>query len=162
MFHVGDRVVYPMHGAGIIDAIEEKEILGKRNKYYILRLPFEKMQVMVPVGNAGHLHIRPVVDQETIEEVFELFLQDNQESQLPWKERAHQHNEHLKSGDIFDVAKVICELKARQRSKPLNTSEKNLLENAKRIFISEFLLVKNISQEQALSILQQAFTIEPS
>lgn len=158
MFLVGDRVVYPFHGAGMIDAIEEKEVLGKRQQYYILKMATEalgKMQIMIPIERSRESGIRQIVDLDTLEGVLHHLLGDKVETSVNWNQRFRINMDKMKSGDIFKVAEVIRDLAGLNKIKPLGTGEKNMLDNAMRILISEIVLVKEISEEDAAKYLNQ-------
>lgn len=96
MFDIGDKVVYPMHGAGIIEKIEEKEVLGETRSYYILHIPYGNMQVMVPVGSADQAGVRPIVSPDKIEEVYDLLRAASSEMDENWNRRFRENMELLK------------------------------------------------------------------
>ena len=132
MFDIGDKVVYPMHGAGIIEKIEEKEVLGETRSYYILHIPYGNMQVMVPVGSADQAGVRPIVSPDKIEEVYDLLRAASSEMDENWNRRFRENMELLKSGDIACVAEVVRNLMRVERVKKLSTGEKKMLANAKQ------------------------------
>lgn len=148
MFNVGDRVVYPMHGAGIIEAIEEKEILGEIRKYYVMRISNGDMRVMIPLDNVEESGLREVIDEQQISEVLSV-LQDREEVSNPnWNRRYRANLEKIKSGDILEVAEVVRNLSLREREKGLSTGERKMLDNARQILISELVLAKGTEEEQ--------------
>lgn len=155
MFAIGDRVVYPMHGAGIIEKIEEKEVLGETRSYYILHIPYGNMQVMVPVGNADQAGVRPIVSPEKIEEVYDVLRAESTEMDDNWNRRFRENMELLKSGDIGRVAGVVRNLMRVERVKKLSTGEKKMLADAKQILISEIVLVLDLSEEVVEGILEE-------
>ncbi len=156
MFAIGDRVVYPMHGAGIIESIEEKEVLGETRAYYILHIPYGNMQVMVPVGHADQAGIRPIVSEKEVEQVYGLLREGSSEMDDNWNRRFRENMDKLKSGDITQVAQVVRNLMRVDRVKKLSTGEKKMLTNARQILISEIVLVQGISEEEAEAILEEA------
>lgn len=148
MFNVGDRVVYPMHGAGIIEAIEEKEILGEVRKYYVMRIPNGDMRVMIPLDNVEESGLREVIDEQQINEVLSV-LQDREDVSNPnWNRRYRNNLEKIKTGDILEVAEVVRNLSLREREKGLSTGERKMLDNARQILISELVLAKGAEEEQ--------------
>ncbi|NLC76068.1 MAG: CarD family transcriptional regulator [Clostridia bacterium] len=148
MFNVGDRVVYPMHGAGIIEAIEEKEILGEIRKYYVMRIANGDMRVMIPLDNVEESGLREVIDEHQVKEVLSV-LQDRGEVASPnWNRRYRANLEKIKTGDIMEVAEVVRNLSLREREKGLSTGERKMLDNARQILISELVLAKGIEEEQ--------------
>lgn len=158
MFRLGDRVVYPMHGAGVIEAIEEKEILGERQKYYIMRLPLGDMRVMIPLDNATSIGIREVVNDQAIEQVLEILKQEQTAMPANWNQRYRANLEKIRSGDISMVAEVVRNLMKRDQEKGLSTGERKMLDTARQILISELILVKQIEEESATRLIEQLVT----
>lgn len=160
MYKLGDKIVYPMHGAGIIESVEEKEILGKKKEYYILRMPVGEMKLMIPVDNVQKIGIRNIIDREQIEEVISILEEETSLEDLNWNKRYRNNMEKIKSGDIFEVAEVVRDLSCREKIKGLSTGEKKMFSNAKQILISEIALVKNIGstkvQEEIECIMERA------
>jgi CarD family transcriptional regulator len=155
MFVIGDKVVYPMHGAGIIESIEEKEILGETRAYYILHIPYGNMQVMVPVDNSEQAGIRPTVSSEKVDQIYELLGEESTAMDDNWNRRFRENMEKLKSGDIGEVAQVVRNLMRVDRVKKLSTGEKKMLANAKQILISEVVLVKELSETDIDELLEE-------
>jgi len=157
MFRVGDKVVYPMHGAGIIEAIEEKEILGEKKRYYVMRLPMGDMKVMIPVGNVDVVGLREVIGEEEVDKVFEVLKSKKTKMSGNWNRRYRANLEKIKSGDIYEVAEVVRNLSLREKEKGLSTGERKMLESAKQILLSEIVLAKGMEEGQASLILDEVF-----
>ncbi|MEW6243184.1 MAG: CarD family transcriptional regulator [Bacillota bacterium] len=155
MFNVGDKVVYPMHGAGIIEAIEEKEILGERKSYYIMRLPIGDMKVMIPTASVNEVGLRQVIGESDVEKVFDILRSDKTRMSPNWNRRYRANLEKIKTGDIFEVAEVVRNLVLREREKGLSTGERKMLDSARQILLSELVLAKGIGEEQAKDILNE-------
>ncbi|MEK3887845.1 CarD family transcriptional regulator [Bacillus sp. FSL K6-3431] len=153
MFHIGDKVFYPMHGAGVIEAIEEREIQGEMQKYCVFTIPASNMDVMIPMKNMVKTGIRQVVDRKTLQEILFDFHNEEPDCQLPWKERFKQNSDKMRTGDMTDGAEVVRDLLYRKKEKPLNASEKQMLNNARKVLISELCLIKGISEVQAADML---------
>ena len=147
MFNVGDQIVYPMHGAGTIDSIEEKDILGEKQSYYILRMPGE-IKVMVPVDKAEQVGVRNIIDKTSADKVFSLLSQDETEMDKNWNKRYRDNMEKIKSGDIYEIADVVRNLSFKQKEKGLSTGEKKMLTNAKQILVSELVLAEQADQNE--------------
>lgn len=147
MYNVGDKVVYPMHGAGVIDSIEEKEILGEKQSYYILKMPGE-VKVMVPISTAEQHGIRNVIDKNEAERVINVLEQDETEMEKNWNKRYRDNMDKMKSGDIYEIADVVRNLSFKQKEKGLSTGEKKMLHNAKQILISELVLAEHATQDE--------------
>ena len=147
MYNVGDKVVYPMHGAGVIDSIEEKEILGEKQSYYILKMPGE-VKVMVPISTAEQHGIRNVIDKCEAEKVMNVLEQDETEMEKNWNKRYRDNMDKMKSGDIYEIADVVRNLSFKQKEKGLSTGEKKMLHNAKQILVSELVLAEHATQDE--------------
>ncbi|MDQ6598715.1 transcription factor YdeB [Bacillus salipaludis] len=153
LFQVGDYIVYPMQGAGVIESIEEKEVLGETHQYYVIKMPISKMQVMIPIGKEKKSRIRLVSDIPTLENVLRIFQHGQTDTNLSMKERYKINSEKLKTGNIKDGAEVVRDLMRINKNKALNSSEKQMLESARKIFISELGLIKGLTENQATDLL---------
>ena len=147
MFNVGDKIVYPMHGAGTIDSIEEKDILGEKQSYYILRMPGE-VKVMIPTAKAEAVGVRNVIDKQSAEKVIGILEQDETLMDKNWNKRYRDNMEKMKSGDIYQVADVVRNLSFKQTEKGLSTGEKKMLNNAKQILVSELVLAEHATEDE--------------
>ncbi len=156
MFVIGDRIVYPMHGAGIIEQIEEKQILGEIRKYYILKVPCGDMKIMIPIESSQEIGVRAIITMEEIKEVIRVLSAESTEMSNNWNRRYRENMEKLKTGDIYNVAEVVRNLMRTDKEKKLSTGEKKMLSNAKQILISEIILVKGIDHETAEEIINSA------
>jgi CarD family transcriptional regulator len=160
LFNIGDRVVYPMHGAGIIESIEEKEILGERQQYYVMHMPIGDLKMMVPMKNVENVGLRGVVDAGTTDQVLNRMRQCIPDDQTNWNHRYRANWNKIKSGDIYAVADVVRSLMDREGEKGLSTGERKMLDNAKQILISELVLARNIKQEQAFELIDEVSSIK--
>lgn len=156
MFTVGDKVVYPMHGAGIIEAIEEREVLGEKRKYYIMRMPIGDMQVMIPLRSVEEIGLRQVIDETGVEQVLGILRGDDSEMSTNWNRRYRANMEKIKSGDIFEVAEVVRNLVHREKDKGLSTGERKMLDNARQILISELVLARQQSLDEVEDLLRES------
>ena len=147
MFSVGDKIVYPMHGAGVIDSIEEKDILGEKQSYYILKMPGE-VKVMIPTAKAETVGVRNIIDKSSADKVIGILEKDETEMDKNWNKRYRDNMDKMKSGDIYEVADVVRNLSFKQKEKGLSTGEKKMLNNAKQILVSELVLAEHASQEE--------------
>lgn len=153
MFNVGDKVVYPMHGAGIIDAIEEKDILGEKQAYYILKMPGE-VKVMVPTAKAEQVGVRNIINKSEAEKVFTVLESNETEMSMNWNKRYRDNMDKMKSGSIYEVADVVRNLSFKQKEKGLSTGEKKMLNNAKQILVSELVLTEHSSKDEIEEIVE--------
>ena len=156
MFQVGDKVVHPMHGAGIVDSIVQKKVDGVVRDYYILKLPNRSMVVMIPTDSSDEIGVRPVVDQEQADRVLAAIPTIQVEMTSNWNHRYRENMERMKSGDLFEVARVIKGLTARDMKRGLSTGERKMLHAARQILISEIVLSKSVSYESVEEALNTA------
>lgn len=154
MYNIGDKVVYPMHGAGIIEAIEDKMILGKKQSYYIMKMTVSgEMTVMIPLQNCDEIGVRFVIDRDEGAKVLEAFRNAPVEDNTNWNKRHRENMQKIKTGDIYQVLGVVKELMYRDKSKGLSTSERKMLNNAKQIMVSELVLSKVAGKSDIESIM---------
>ena len=148
MFNIGDNIVYPMHGAGTISSIEEKEILGEKQQYYIIKMPGEVM-VMVPTAKAEAMGVRSVIDKNSADSVLQVLEKDETEMSNNWNKRYRENLDKMKTGNIYEVADVVRNLSFKQKEKgSLSTGEKKMLLNAKQILVSELVLAEHSSKDE--------------
>jgi len=157
MFNVGDKIVYPMHGAGVIEAIEEKEVLGEKRKYYVMHLPLGDMKVMIPTNSNNKLGLREVIDEEGVQKVLRILKDQKTKMSSNWNRRYRANMEKIRSGDIYEVAEVVKNLSIRKREKGLSTGESKMLDSARQILISELVLAKDIEEDVAEGIIDELF-----
>lgn len=156
MFIIGDRIVYPMHGAGVIEQIEKKQILGEVREYYILKVPCGDMKIMIPIESSQEVGVRAIISTDKIDEVLDVLKAESSEMSNNWNRRYRENMEKLKTGDIYNVAEVVRNLMRTDKEKKLSTGEKKMLSNAKQILISEIILVKDIDHDAAEKIINSA------
>lgn len=147
MYQIGEKIVYPMHGAGIVQAIEEKEILGEKQSYYVLKIPTTEMKLMVPVNSAESIGVRPVISPSDIETLFSKVKNQDEEESQNWNKRYRENLSKIKTGNIVEVAQVVKSLAHREKDKPLSTCEKKMLTNARHILVSELVLATDDNEE---------------
>lgn len=155
MFKVGDKIVYPMHGAGTIESIEEKEILGERQKYYVMKMPVGDIKVMVPTKNAEIIGVRDVIGNDAAQNVLDVLSSAPTDMSSNWNKRYRDNQDKMKSGDICEVADVVRNLSFRAKVKPLATGEKKMLTSAKQILVSELVLAEAMDKDQVESLINE-------
>ena len=158
MFNVGDKIVYTMHGAGTIDAIEEKNILGENQSYYIIKMPGE-VKVMVPTAKAEEIGVRNIIDKSEAGKVLEILEENETEMSNNWNKRYRDNMDKMKSGSIYELADVVRNLSFKQKEKGLSTGEKKMLSNAKQILVSELVLAEHASQEEVEEIVNNKINV---
>ncbi|MGI6605132.1 MAG: CarD family transcriptional regulator [Firmicutes bacterium] len=153
MFKVGDKVVYPMHGAGVIEAIEEREFLGEKRQYYVMRMPIGDMKVMIPTENSGDIGLRQVISMEEVQRVLAVLRGKKTKMSGNWNRRYRANMEKIKSGNALEVAEVVRNLILRDKEKGLSSGEKKMLDSARQILISELVLAQDMAEEEAEHLL---------
>ncbi|MGX1195618.1 CarD family transcriptional regulator [Metabacillus sp. SLBN-84] len=151
LFQIGDNIVYPMHGVGVIKAIEDKEISGKNQQYYVINMLIGNMQVMIPTDKILSSSIRPVTDIIALKHIIHIFQHGESDKLLTWKQRYKVNTDKIKTGNIQEGAEVIRDLMRMKKEKALNTSEKKMLDNAHEFLISELGVIKGITDNQISS-----------
>ncbi len=159
-YHIGSKVVYPLHGAGVIEAIEEREIMGEKQQYYIMRIPVGDMKVMVPMQSAEEIGLRDVIDSEAADRVIEEFRKCPTDMDSNWNKRYRENMSRIKSGDIFDVVYVVKNLMHRDKSRGLSTGERKMLSNAKQVLVSELVVAKSLSQQEIEHLMDEIVMAE--
>ncbi|MEA4923192.1 MAG: CarD family transcriptional regulator [Eubacteriaceae bacterium] len=157
MYSIGEKIVYPMHGAGIIGGIESKTILGEVRDYYVLDMPYSSIKIMVPTDKCDEIGIRTVVDMSQIEDIMTVLKSPSTPMPGNWNKRHRENMEKLKSGDLAEVAEVVRNLSLADSEKSLSTGEKKVLNDAKQILLSEIMLVMEIEQDEADRIIDDIF-----
>jgi CarD family transcriptional regulator len=143
MYNLGDKVVYPMHGAGVINSVESKEILGETKNYFVLKMPIGDLKLMIPVDNVDNIGLRNIIDRESVDIVISLLKEGAVLDDSNWNKRYRDNLLKMKTGDIFEVAEVVRDLTFRDTEKGLSTGEKKMLISAKQMVVSEIALSIN-------------------
>ena len=147
MYSIGDSVVYPLHGAGVIEAIEEREIEDVVHYYYAMRIPLGDMKVLIPVEGAEKVGVRDIISPQEADNVLKDFETVEIDTNRNWNKRFRENMVKIKSGNIYEVAAVVKSLMVRDKSKGLSTGERKMLSNAKQILISEIVISKKTTYE---------------
>lgn len=148
MFQIGDKIVHPMHGAGVVADIVEKMIDGISRRYYSLTLPVGGMVVLIPTDHTKDIGMRPVIAYAEADEVMNSFGTIEIDTSSNWNRRYRENMLRLKSGDLLEVARVLKGLMLREEEKGLSTGERKMLQSAKQIFFSEIVLSQECSYEE--------------
>ena len=140
VFSIGDKVLYPMHGAGVIERIEDREVLGETVRFYVMTLPFGEMLVSIPVDRNREVGLRPVIGERQARQLLEEFGAMPPEEDGNWNKRYRDNMLRIKSGDIAEVSSVLFLLMKREHDKGLSTGERKMMVSARQIFVSEISL----------------------
>ncbi len=158
MYKVGDKVVYPHHGAGTVVKREKREILGEKREYLTIKILHNDMTVNVPAENAELVGLRKVIDEEAVKKVVKYLTSGGTEMPKNWNRRFKHNRDKMKTGDIYELAEVVRNLALRDGEKGLSTGEKQMYVKAKKILASELMYAKNMSEEEALEWLEETLT----
>jgi CarD family transcriptional regulator len=158
MYKVDDKIVYPMHGIGVIEAIEKKTVLNKKDDYYIITIVNSGMKVMIPVKNADTIGIRGIIQKKEISKVLNVLKKTNQVTEEDWKIRYQNNIDKVKSGSILKVAEVLRDLYQRGKEKDLSIMERKLYENAYQFIIYEIAYAKDIEIEESGNLVSDALS----
>src|SRR3954454_23019255 len=161
-FDVGDKVVYPHHGAAIIERREKRNVFGENREYLVLKLAYGDLTLMVPCDNTEEVGLREVINDEEVEEVFAVLRKKEARMPTNWSRRFKNHVEKLKSGDIYQVAEVVRNLTIREKDKGLSAGEKRMLARARQILVSELTFALNVDEEPAEDKLAEGLGKPPS
>ena len=156
MFSIGDKVVYPMQGAGIIEKIETQHILGEDREYFVLKTPYSDMKIMIPVRTCMQTGVRAVIGSEQVNAVIEVLRAPSTAMNSNWNRRYRENMDRLKTGDAGEVAGVVRNLVRVDRARSLSAGEKKMLTNALRILASEFVMVLGIEPAAAEQLIDDA------
>jgi CarD family transcriptional regulator len=154
LYEVGDKVVYPHHGAGKILKKELKEVLGQRREYLTIQILYNDMTVMVPTENADKAGLRKVIGEETVDEVLAVLRDDGTQMPKNWNRRFKHNRDKIKTGDIFELAEVVRNLSIRDIDKGLSTGEKQMFGRAKKILASELMYAREMEEQEAVDFLE--------
>ncbi len=152
-FKVGDKVVYPHHGAGKIVKKDKKEVLGQQREYLTIQILYNEMTVEVPTDSADRAGLRRVIAEETVAEVLAVLNDDGSQMPKNWNRRFKHNRDKIKTGDIFELAEVVRNLSIRELDKGLSTGEKQMFGRAKKILASELMYARDMAEDEATEFL---------
>ena len=158
LYKVGDKVVYPHHGAGTVVKREKREVLGEKREYLTIKILHNDMTVNVPADNAERVGLRKVIDEEAVKKVVKYLTSGGTEMPKNWNRRFKHNRDKMKTGDIYELAEVVRNLALRDGEKGLSTGEKQMYVKAKKILASELMYAKTMSEEEALEWLEETLT----
>ncbi len=158
MFNVGDLAVYPAHGVGLVEGIEEKSISGIEHIFYVIRILDNDMKIMIPRKNAEHIGLRRVISGSEVEQVYAILEEKDVEfTPQTWNRRYREYMDKIKTGSIFDLATVLRDLYILQMDKPLSFGEKKMLDTAKGLLVKELSVAKDKKEEEITEEIESIF-----
>jgi len=149
LYRVGDKVVYPHHGAGTIVKKETREVLGEKREYLTIKILHNDMTVNVPADNADRVGLRKVIDEQMVSKVLKALTGSGTTMPKNWNRRFKHNRDKMKTGDIFELAEVVRNLSLRDHEKGLSTGEKQMFVKAKKILASELMYAKAMDEDEA-------------
>lgn len=161
MFNVGDLVVHPMHGAGVIDDIVQEKTAGVTKEYYVFKMPMGGLVLKIPTANSQMIGIRAIISHEEVQALLDKVPALTVESNANWNKRYQENLLRLKSGDLYEVARVVKALMHRDLQRGLSTGERKMLHSAKQIIVSEMVMVEGCAYQAAEERLERAMLQVP-
>jgi CarD family transcriptional regulator len=158
LYKVGDKVVYPHHGAGTVVKREEREVLGAKREYLTIQILHNDMTVQVPADNAEKVGLRKVIDEEQVTLVLKFLTSGGTQMPKNWNRRFKHNRDKMKTGDILELAEVVQNLSLREHEKGLSTGEKQMFVKAKKILASELMYAKGMDEDEAAEWLEGVLT----
>jgi CarD family transcriptional regulator len=155
-FHIGDKVVYPNHGVGVIEQISSRMVGATLEKYYLLNIKASSLKVMVPCQNAGSVGLRRVVKNGEVQKVLDLLSGAQNGTNGDWKDRFKENSDRMRTGSLLEVAGVLKNLIALHKAKPLSFREKKMLERARYLLVSELAMARNCEESKVEELLTGA------
>lgn len=147
----GDRVVYPHHGAAVIEKKEKRKAFGEETEYFVLRMAHGDMTLAVPVDKVDDVGMRWPISEEDVEDLFEVLGKRDVREPANWSRRFKNHQEKLKSGDVYQVAEVVRNLALREQAKGLSAGEKSLYTKARNVLVSELAFALDVDEDDAMA-----------
>lgn len=159
MFRIGEKVVYPAHGVGEIEAIRTQVISGTQKRFYMLRILDSDMKIMIPIENVQTVGLRKVIDKSMVSQVYKVLRQKKIEvDQQTWNRRYREYTEKIKTGSIIEIAKVLRDLFVLKADKELSFGERKMLDTARNLLVKELSIACHNSEEKILEELRHIFS----
>ncbi len=163
MFQIGALAVYPAHGVGVIESIQDREVAGLLQRFYIMRLLDTDMIIMIPTGNASNIGLRTVIDSKAVTEVFDILKErPTRLNNQTWNRRYRDYMDKIKTGSLFRVAEVLRDLTLLKLEKELSFGERKMLDTAKNLLVKELSLVNNKEEDEIEALLQELLDVSPA
>jgi CarD family transcriptional regulator len=157
-FSIGDKVVYPNHGVGVIEQISSRTIGTQVERFYLLKIKASSLKVMVPFHNVGSVGLRRVVRNGEVQKVLDFLMDGEIENNADWKYRFKENSDKMRTGSLLDVAVVLKGLLLLARTKPLSFREKKMLERARYLLVSELAMARNVEEPNIEDLLNGALS----
>ncbi len=158
MFKVGEKVVYPAHGVGVIDSIEDKVVSGTERQFYMLRILDSDMTIMIPTENVDSVGLRRVIGKDMVNKVYKILRDKKVEiDQQTWNRRYREYTEKIKTGSVLEIAKVLRDLFVLKGDKELSFGERKMLDTARNLLVKELSIARSHPEEKIMEELTDIF-----
>ena len=157
-FKVGEKVVYPAHGVGVIERVQSRTIAGTEKKFYMLRFLESDMTIMVPMENVASVGLRRIIGKDMVAKVYRILRDKKVEiDQQTWNRRYREYTEKIKTGSVLEIAKVLRDLFVLKGDKELSFGERKMLDTARNLLVKELAIAKSFSEEKIMEELRTIF-----
>jgi len=161
MFKVGDLAVYPAHGVGVIEAIESKEVMGKKQSFYVMKIMGNGMKIMIPTMSVKSVGLREIIMEKEIPKVYEILRnKDVTIDKQTWNKRYREYLERIKTGSVFEIAGVLRDLFILKSDKNLSFGERKMMDTAKNLLVKELSIATNSKESEIEKTLEKIFTVQ--
>lgn len=158
MFKVGESTVYPAHGVAVVKRIEERDVGGKKKKFYVLQVVENQMTIMIPTENADQVGLRSIITPKDVSQVYKILKKrDVKIDQTTWNRRYREYMEKIKTGSVYEIAEVLRNLFLLRHSKDLSFGERKMLDQAKQLLVREISLAKRVQEDSVEQEIQTIF-----
>jgi CarD family transcriptional regulator, regulator of rRNA transcription len=159
-FKVGEKVVYPAHGVGVIESLQVRNVSGTQKKFYMLRIVDSEMTIMIPTENVQTVGLRRIIGKDMVSKVYKILREKKVEvDQQTWNRRYREYTEKIKTGSVLEIAKVLRDLFVLKADKELSFGERKMLDTARSLLIKELSLAKECTEDEIESDLKKIFNI---
>jgi CarD family transcriptional regulator len=157
-FQIGDKVVYPNHGVGIIEQISSRVIGSNVERFYLLKIKASSLKVMIPFNNVGNVGLRRVVKNGEVQKIIDFLSTGDIDSNADWKDRFKENSDKMRTGTLLETAVVLKSLLWLNQTKPLSFREKKMLDRARYLLVSELAMARNIDEDSMEELLSKALS----
>ncbi|MFZ5775809.1 MAG: CarD family transcriptional regulator [Thermodesulfobacteriota bacterium] len=159
MFNVGDMAVYPAHGVGRIESIEQRQVGDKQQSFYVMKILDSSMVIMIPTANSRNVGLRSVIGPQEVGKVYDILsARDVDSASQPWNQRYREYMEKIKTGSVFEIAAVLRDLFLLREDKDLSFGERRMLDTAKNLLVKEIAIAKQLNETQVAENIDRLFS----
>jgi CarD family transcriptional regulator len=157
-FKVGEKVVYPAHGVGVIESLQVRNVSGTQKKFYMLRIVDSEMTIMIPTENVQTVGLRRIIGRDMVSKVYKILRERKVEvDQQTWNRRYREYTEKIKTGSVLEIAKVLRDLFVLKADKELSFGERKMLDTARNLLVKELAIARSFPEEKIMEELKTIF-----